>query len=187
MPGGGTGGGFSVVSFQHPVLAQSVPELQLVPTDNPAQIRLRVGDLSQSALTGWINYQNYERARQASFGNVRLMRTLTQQLRVPLPEARTEAEKFVNGKLVCALGGEYQLVEEYGVTSWQSTAWPLPGEPMSAEYLAPLLGWFRGLRLDLTKQGGRLVMHTELDMQRQRDREEARVAKLVRSLRRLEG
>ena len=161
------GDGFSVVSFRREVLEETVPNLQLVPTDNPAQIRLRVGDLSRSELTGWINAQHYQRARQASVGNVRLLRTLTQQLGVPLAMARQEAERLVDGDLVCALGGDYEIRERDGAQSWWSTAWPESGELRSPDYQAPLLGWFRGLRLDLVKSGDRLVMHCELDMQRE--------------------
>ncbi len=161
------GDGFSVLSFKRDVLEQSVPQLQVVPTDNPAQIRVRVGDLSQSELSGWINAQNYRRAHQASLGNVRLLTTLMQQLKVPTNRARAEAERLVDGELLCALGGQYEVEEHDGFQFWHSSVWPRPGVTDAADYRAPLLGWFRGGQLELVKVDGRLVLHAEIDMQHQ--------------------
>ncbi|MCA9165801.1 MAG: hypothetical protein KDA62_22595, partial [Planctomycetales bacterium] len=53
-----------------------------------------------------------------------------------------------------------------GLPTWRSDKWPVAGQPFPAEYNAPMLDWFRGLNLDLTKHGDRMVMHAELDMQR---------------------
>jgi hypothetical protein len=160
------GDGFSVLSFQPEVLESVVPQLRVEPTDNAAQIRVQVADLSQSRLAGWINVLNYQRARQASLGNARLLHMLSQQFRLSRSSAREEAERLIESQLVCALGGKYQLAEHAGVSVWQSDAWPgADGEPPAA-YQAPLLNWFRGLRLDVTKLPGRLVMHAEVEMQR---------------------
>ena len=156
------GDDFSVLSFQHPVLAQTVPHLTLQETDNPAQIRARVGNLASSQLAGTVNVLTYQRAHQASVGNARLLHTLSQQLGVPRQESRTVAERLLDTELVCALRGEYHLSTGDGVPNWQSTAWSAG----PAGYQAPLLEWFRGLRLDLTKVGDQLLLHAEIDMQR---------------------
>jgi hypothetical protein len=160
------GGGFSVVSFQQRVLEQTVPELEFVPTDSPAQIRVHVGDLSSSHLANFINVQNYQRAFQASVGNVRLIRQLTTQLKVPGTDARQVAERLLNTKLVCALGGDYEFDGRGGELAWRSTAWPA-GEPhVPDDYFAPIMSWFRGADLELIKSGDRLVMHAQIDMHR---------------------
>lgn len=161
------GDGFSVLSFQPDVLVHTVNQLHVEPTENPAQIRLHIGDVSTSQLSRFFSFLNHERATQTSMGNAQLLHTLSQQLHVPRGEALTAAQRLLNVDLTCSLGGEYELAESPGgLQSWRSTAWLQPGQPIPEDYRAPLLGWFRGLNLDLTKFGDRLVMHAELDMQR---------------------
>ncbi|MCA9221310.1 MAG: hypothetical protein KDA71_13345, partial [Planctomycetales bacterium] len=77
------GGDFSMLSFHRDVLEQTAAELHVEPTDNPAQIRVHVGDLSKSNLASWLSYLSYERATQTSVGNAKLLRAMSQQLRVP--------------------------------------------------------------------------------------------------------
>lgn len=167
------GGGFSVLSFHHNVLAEAANHLQPVPNDNPAQIRIRVSDLAHSRLANWISYMNYGRAHQASLGNVRLLNTLSQQLRIALPESMALANTLLDTQLVCALGGTYEFVEDArGVRQWRSTAWPAPDVAPPDEYTAPLLEWFRGASVDLTKRGDRMFLHAEIDMLR-KEREPA--------------
>lgn len=161
------GDGFSVVSFQQSVLEQTVPELEFVPTDNAAQIRVRIGDLSRSNLSNWINVQNYERAFLASAGNVRFMRLLSSQFKVPGADAREIAERIFNSQLVCALGGEYEFDDRDGQLGWRSTAWPNGERSLPADYAAPLMGWFRGANLEITKAADRLVMRAEIEMHRE--------------------
>ncbi len=159
------GDGFSVLSFHHDVLADAAAHLQPVPTENRAQIRLRVSDLSHSQLAGWVTSMNYSRAYQTSLGNARLLHTLSQQLRVPREQALDLANSLLGTELVCTLGGSYALYEENDVTYWRSTAWP-EGDRVPADYQAPLLGWFRGASIDFTKFDNELVLHAEIDMQR---------------------
>jgi len=81
------------------------------PTENPAQIRVHIGDLSQSNLSRWISFLNYERATQTSVGNAKLLQAVSQQLRVPRAEALQTTQDLLNTKLVCSLGGKYELVD----------------------------------------------------------------------------
>jgi hypothetical protein len=141
--------------------------LHTEPTDRPAQIRIHVGDVSRSQLSRWLSFLNYERATQTSLGNAKLLHALSQQLRVPRNEALQTAESLLESTLVCSLGGNYQLDAEAGAApTWRSTRWPTPDQPFPADYEAPLVNWFRGLNLDLTKFGDRMVMHAEVDIQR---------------------
>ena len=161
------GGGFSVLSFHRDVLDRTIPELRVEPTDNPAQIRVNIGDVSQSNLSAWLSYMSYERATQTSVGNAKLLHAMSQQLGVPREQALQTTESLLDTKLVCSLEGKYELTDRGdGLPTWRSTKWPVAGKPIPADYNAPLLGWFRGLDLDLTKYGDRMVMHAELDMQR---------------------
>jgi hypothetical protein len=160
------GDGFSVLSFHRDVLENAVPQLRIEDADSPAQIRVRIGDLSQSQLQGWVNGMYYQRAWETSAANVRLLHSLNQQLRVPPDRALVTAEKILNTKLICPLGGTYELANWQGRQVWKSTAWETHSAlALPPEYRAPLLQWFRGLNLNLTKSGDQLVVHSQVDMQ----------------------
>lgn len=161
--------GFSVLSLDRELLAGVTPHLSVEDVEDPAQIRLTVGDLSTSQLAGFVNSLYYDRARQASLGNTRLLHAVSQQLHVPREQALAVAENLLDAKLVCTLGGEYELVEHPGkLARWQSTKWPVAGDVLPDDYVAPLLGWFRGLESSLVKYEDRLILHTSVDMQRKK-------------------
>lgn len=158
---------FSVLSFDPKLLAQVSAELQTEEVEHEAQIRIHVGDLSQAKLQEWVNAATYARAYQASRGNVRLLHTLAQQLGVPRDQALTAAETLLDAKLVCPLGGTYRLEQTPAtVPLWTSTHWPAADGGRPAEYRAPVLEWFRGLESELIKDAERVVLHTQVDMQR---------------------
>ena len=113
------------------------------------------------------NQLGYERARQVSVANARLMSILTQQLKVPQAESRKVTEHLLDAKLVCALGGEYEIATQGDSQRWRSTAWPVAYDyTLPADYVTPPLDWFRGLEGRLTKYPDRLVIHGHVDMQR---------------------
>jgi hypothetical protein len=163
------GEGFSVLAFDPQLLANVTPELRVVEAETPAQIRLHVGDLSQAKFRPWVSNLYYTRALEASAGNVRFLHALNQQLRVPMDQCKDIAEDLIDGELICALGGKYELVEDLGgTTGWQSTAWA--GRSLAAppnDFEAPLLKWFRGIDAHLIKDGDRLTARAELDVQRE--------------------
>ena len=161
------GDGFSVLSFHQNVLAEAANHLQPVPNEKPAQIRVRVSDLAHSQLADWISYMNYHRAQQASMGNVRLLNTLIQQLRVDPADALPLANRLLDTELICTLGGAYECSDHAsGLQQWRSTAWEDGNGALPDAYTAPLLEWFRGASVDLTKQQDQLFLHAELDMLR---------------------
>jgi hypothetical protein len=156
---------FSVLSLDRGLLEHVTQTIDIEPAP-PAQLRLYVADLSTSQLQGFINDLAAERALRSSYGNVRLAHTLTEQLRLPRAVAIHEAERLVNGRLVCPLGGEYRLVEsDSGGELWISSAW-WESNPAAEPFQAPLLTWFRGLNADLTRTVNGVVFRAELDMQR---------------------
>jgi hypothetical protein len=163
------GGGFSVLSFDPQLLADVTPQLRVVDSEIEAQLRVHVEDLSQSRIRPWIETLYYSRGLAASAGNSRFLTLLSQQLQVPIEDARGTAEQLLDAKLVCPLGGDYQLVEDLngGLRTWRSTAWANPGSTTVPEdFEAPLLKWFRGLDAHLTKLGDSVTTRVELDMQR---------------------
>jgi hypothetical protein len=163
------GGGFSVLAFDPQLLADVTPQLRVVESEIEAQIRLHVEDLSQSKIKPWIVGLYYQRGLTASAGNARFLALLEQQLHVPIEQSRTTMEELLDAKLVCPLGGEYQLLEDLngGLKSWQSTALAKRNATSVPEdFQAPLLKWFRGLDAHLTKSGDQITTRIELDMQR---------------------
>ena len=160
--------GFSVLSFQRDVIDSVVPQLLIAETDDPAQLRVQVGDLSQSQLQNWVNGLYYQRAWKVSLANAQLLHALSQQLRLPLDESLTVAEQLLDTHLVCPFGGTYKLTETPGSEpQWRSTAWPAANpDNITPNYEAPLLQWFRGLELSLTKSPNQVTIRTQIDLQR---------------------
>jgi len=159
---------FSVLSFDPHLLAHVSPHLIPEEAESEAQVRIRVGDLSTAQLQTWVNSLAHARSHQASLGNAKLLHALSQQLGVPRDEARSVAERLLDAKLMCTLGGDYQLAQRPGrVALWQSTHWPDPVTgALPAEYRAPLLDWFRGMEAEMTMYEDCVILHAVLDMQR---------------------
>ncbi len=162
-------GDFSVVAFDRNRLEALKPSLAVVPSERPAQIRLLIGDLGTSRLQGWANSVNYRRSWETSIANTRLLNMLTQQFGISPEIALVVAEQLLNVNLVCSLGGEYQLYElRSGRKLWASNAWPSFANPeLPADYEAPLLAWFRGAQVEVTKTQTQFAVHGHLDIERQ--------------------
>jgi hypothetical protein len=162
------GDGFSVLSFDPQLLAQVTPHLAVEEAPDTAQVRVRVGNLAETKISGLVNTLYFEQARRTSQGNARFMQMLDQQYHVPLADTKPVVERLLDAKLVCSLGGEYKIQRwPSGVEAWVSDAWPENSNyRLPAEYQSPLLVWFRGLNAGLTKLPDQLKLHVELDMQR---------------------
>ena len=163
---------FSVYSFHPEVLAWVVPRLKFRQAEGPAQLRLRIDDLSQARMTPLLNNLAYGQSRETSLGNVRLMTTIAQQFQVPPADCKEAAEFLLGAKLVCPLGGEYELEKTPdGHGWWTSTGLfgggqrGLLGAIAPQGYQAPPLRWFRGLDLQATMVRESLSAHAEIIMQ----------------------
>ncbi len=164
--------GFTVFSLHPEVLEAVTPQLRFQPAPRPAQLRLRVGDLSQAPMTPFLNGWGYSRTRETSLGNLRLINDLAQQLHVPPEDCKQAAELLLGARLVCPLGGEYVFQENPdGAGWWTSTALtpevglPLIGPRPPEGYQAPPLNWFRGLDFDAAMTEEAFSAHAELIMQ----------------------
>lgn len=161
-------GQFSALSFDQHRLEALKPHLKIVDRERPSQIRLEVGDLLNSNLRNWANSVNYRRSWQTSVANVRLLNLVSQQFRVPPESARAIVERMLEVELVCSLGGEYRLAQlPSGRKVWHSTAWPSFSRPEIPEgHTAPLLKWFRGLEIEVSKGATQFAVHGFVDIQR---------------------
>ena len=165
-------GEFTLFSLQPDVLAVVAPQLRLEEAEHPAQIRLRVEDVTRALIYPKLNNIGYARTRETSLGNLRLLNQLAQQLHVPGEDCKNAAELLLHTKLVCPLGGEYVFQEvPGGAGCWTSTAvvnHPTTGlltTQAPEGFTAPPLSWFRGLEADLTATPEALAIHAELLMQ----------------------
>jgi len=160
---------FFLLSFKPEVIQQVLPQLAFEPAERSAQVRLRIDDFTGKQLAATVNALGYMRTRETSVAASRLMNTLANQLHVSPDACRALAERLVDGQFVCALGGEYQLVESQpGVRVWTSSALTPQNRFLLAEvpedFQLPFLTWFRGLRGDLKLADGSLSAHIEIEM-----------------------
>lgn len=163
---------FTVFSFQRDVLEFVVPQLRFEKAARPAQVRLRVDDVSNAHITPALNDLVYARTRETSLNNLRFLHQLDQQLRVPPAACREAAEFLLDAKLICPLGGTYVFQNpDKGEGRWTSTALG-PADRGAAQkvrapegYLSPPLNWFRGLQLDATMSEKTVSAHAEILMQ----------------------
>ncbi len=164
------GGGFSVLSFDRSILEDCALRLRPVPADDPAQVRLRVGNLASTKLATWLNTIWYRRGAETTQGNLFLLDAFQQQFRVPPEKARELAERLLDCKLQCPLGGEYrrERLQQTG-EHWISTAYASRSSPTQAlppiDYVAPWLEWFRGGQFHLTQFPEQIVLVGHFDMQ----------------------
>lgn len=110
--------------------------------------------------------------------------SLQHQLKIPPEESLASAERILDAKLQCSLGGQYVIVPNRTSTQnelWESTAWPKQLNMMSGKasalgfdstqslppvaYLAPWLQWFRGAELHLTQLPERLIVVGTIDIE----------------------
>ncbi len=166
--------GLTVFSFQREVLDTVVPQLRYQQAARPAQVRLKIGDLLNARIEPLVNDFGYSRTRETSLGNLRLLHALNQQLRVPPTACRETAEKLLDAKLICPLGGKYVLQQsDGGPPQWTSTALQSAPPPSGGllkyhappGFLSPPLSWFRGLDLDATIDPKAVSAHAEIIMQ----------------------
>ena len=165
-------GDFIVFSFQHEVLETVVPQLRFERVQRPAQVRLRIGDVSHARITPVLNDLGYARTRETSLNNLRFLHTLDQQLHVPPAACRETAEFLLDAKMVCPLGGKYVPREaNKEPPHWTSTALN-PAESggflkvhAPKGYQSPPLSWFRGLDLDAMMTEKTITAHAEVIMQ----------------------
>lgn len=160
-------GQFSVLSFQPDILQSSLTHLQATESDDSAQVRLHVGNLRGSQLESWVNGQLYERSRAASVAGATYLEMLSRQLRIEPEQALAAADQILGAEIQCTLGGTYQP-STLAKGQWISTAWDGETAPETppANYIAPLLGWLRGLDADLTQYDDRVVADAVMEMAR---------------------
>ena len=82
--------------------------------------------------------------------------------------AKAIIERMLDVELVCSLHGDYELVAlPTGRKLWHSSAWPSFSQPQIPNgHSAPLLKWFRGVEVEVTKTDSQFSVHGFLDIER---------------------
>lgn len=157
---------FSLLSFDRSILEDATGQLAPVTATDDAQVRVDVKNLQGSELADWIDGIWYARGWTASQGNALLMDTIHQQLHVPTEDCLEVAQRLLDVRLQCPLGGEYEVskLRSGELGWWQSTAWQAAGRDANGgptpppEYAAPWIEWFRGGRVHITQQPDSLAV-----------------------------
>ncbi|RMF44947.1 MAG: hypothetical protein D6753_01285 [Planctomycetota bacterium] len=165
---------FSLLSFNRQIIDSTIPHLLVQQSQDLAQLRLVVRDMQGTAFSRWVNDHWYQRAWRTSHANVALLNALNQQMGVAPRDCLEVAERLLDVKLQCPLGGTFEFRPEAsgpGGGGWVSTAWenvafdgrlrPIP----PADYQAPWIPWYRGGRLHITQLSESLSMIAQLDLE----------------------
>jgi hypothetical protein len=161
----------SVVSWDQPTLQDVAARFPLGQAERPANVRLFVSDLNSSKLRDFVNGSGYIRARQVSSGNVHFLQNLIYQIGVPSEHAKALGEELIMGKFLDPLGGQYEAtVTPDGLPQWRSTAWNGAAERLIGSvppnFVAPPLGWFRGMTLEAALYPNEYLAKVEIEMKR---------------------
>jgi hypothetical protein len=160
---------FLLISFKPDLVREVLPQLAMEPAPRPAQAWINMADLADKQLAGAVNALGYARSRDTTLAACRLMNTLANQLHVPRESCRDVAQQLMDGRFVCPLGGEYELVATPGEAPvWTSTALARQNRFLLTQapddFTLPALTWFKGLRGDLRLEADELTVHVDLDM-----------------------
>ena len=152
------------------LLETVTPSLRVVRAERPAQIRVRIANLSDSHAGKVMNAYGYVEAWQASAANVRLVHRLVDQFGIAVPAAHKTCESLLNGELVCPLGGEYQGVSRKNRPQWfESTAWNgqsiMDVTSVPPDYRFPFLEWFNGLGIEFSIDATTLTTHVDIELE----------------------
>ncbi len=160
--------GFAALAFDRERLEAMKSLWHTVPGERLAQARLRIGNLSDSHLSDLASTYFFWRSWESSLANVRLVNQLTQQFGLEPQQAWRAAEQLLEVKLMCPLGGSYELREVSPARwAWHSTAWPDADAPRLPEnYQAAIFQWFRGMSADVIQTDDQFVVHAILDVHR---------------------
>jgi hypothetical protein len=159
---------YAAIGFDRQRLESAKSQWHTEPGERLAQARLRVGDLSQSNLSGLANTYFYWRGWESSLANARLVNHLEQQFGLDPQTAWQAAEQLLGAQLTCPLGGQYEL-RPFSTNRWlwYSTAWPNPDNPrLPDDFRAAIFNWFRGLSADVVQTDDQFVVHAILDVER---------------------
>jgi hypothetical protein len=133
-----------------------------------SQLRFRMSDPDRAAAAPYLHAFAYLESRKVSTANAQLLDLLHQQLNVHPESAQAEAERLLRARLVCPLGGKYQVLTKSVAPRWSSTAWTSDSvyelREVPADYRFPFLEWLHGLDLAFNLTPTTLTAEVDLDV-----------------------
>ena len=157
-----------VVAYRKEILERVTPQLKFTEAERPAQLRFRIADLSDASVARILHAMGYLQARRTSGANAQFLNTLMEQLHVDPKSTPEFAERILDARLACPLGGDYRLPQANGFPQWRSTAWHEESlyaiSEVAEDYRFPLLERFRGLDIEFSIDRTTLTTRVELEL-----------------------
>lgn len=161
---------FTIISGVKESLDHVAGNLSFEEAERPAQLRARIGDLSRAKSFPRIRAESYLNDARISVGTTAMLNDFTQQFRLKPDAGCNTAERVLNGRVTCMLGGELKhAAARDDFARWRSSKLLLGR--MSAinsvpdDYRSQLLDWWHGLDLEFTIQNRTLQVRAELELQ----------------------
>jgi len=153
-----------VAAFNREILQKVTPGLQTVTAERPAQLRLRISDLSGSRITQFMNAAGFTLALRASRGNREFVEMLGEQFHLAPEAADAPARQLLGAELlypIADVGKRLSSPEPYqpGI----QIDYHYHGyENRLKEFQFDFLQWFHGLNLEFTVDETSLQTRIEL-------------------------
>jgi len=172
-------GDLLTLAYRKSVLEEVTPQVKLVEGARPAQIRLRIADLSGTRIEPFVRAQFFLQEAAAGRANANLLNRVSQQLGVAKPEGLSVVKQLLRGTPLCPFGGTYSLEkspayrDELRPPAWCSTkrtaereraSWDDPNRGVPDLYVSRILKWFHGLELEFRLSGQTLHTRTEIEI-----------------------
>ncbi len=161
---------FTVLAGAKELLGHVAPNLKFEEAERPAQLRLRVADLSAAKAFARIRADSYLNDARISVGTAVLLNDLTQEFRLAPNDGLDVAERVLNGRVTCMLGGELKHApapEDFA--HWRSsklTAGRMRSiNAVPNDYRCRVLDWWHGLDLEFSITEQTLHVRAELEIQ----------------------
>jgi hypothetical protein len=155
---------FLVIGTGRSLLETVSPHIKIQSAEQPAQLRVTLGDFSSTSIGRLIKAKLYAADRRISAGGAMQLQSIQQQLNPKDPAMALQ--ELQDQKLTCPIGGQYiQDSEQPGL--WKSTAWQEPTlfqtNQVPINYSHPILDGMKWLRIDFSIDPN--ALNTRLEIQ----------------------
>jgi len=146
------------------------PHVRTETAARPAQVRLRVGDISTMKVAKRLTAESYLQEARITIGASTMLNDLATELHVAPRDAEAIAERVWNGRITCLLGGTFQhIAAPSDFARWRSSKL-LAGRvhnlnSVPDDYRTELFQWWHGLDLEFSVHQQTLLVRVDLELQ----------------------
>jgi hypothetical protein len=161
---------WSIVTRNGELMDTLPPRLGFDERERPTQVRFRMRDVNSAKVAPYVHAYSFLEARKSSAANAVVLDLLNQQLNVRPEDASSAAQDALRARLICPLGGTYELAG----SRWRSSAWTtdsyfdLAAAP--TKFRHPFLNWLRGLDVAFKLSPNTLVADINMEVLASSDR-----------------